>query len=281
MKRLLLFGLLFAGSFIASSSVMARAGGGGYIHSSAPARSVSTFRASPIVRSAPVYRTMPARVYAPRQYVQPNPVIHIGPVHTMQRAAFAPRNPILANPVRLAPERFVRFRGGTIGLPALTALSAPIILDLPELGEIVVPQETYVTVYPLLISESEADRDLAFTMLREQAEQNPDSRVAAASPQALPTAAAPPPAPATPTSYMKGRAALDRGDFDAAIAEFTAAITDDPKDTFSYIRRASAYEEKGETASAIADYRQVLKLVDADIGAPYMAKIRRLEKTKK
>jgi Flp pilus assembly protein TadD len=148
-------------------------------------------------------------------------------------------------------------------------------LDLPELGEIVVPQETYVTVYPLLISDSEADRDLAFTMLREQVEQNPDSRVAAASPQA------PPPTPATPTPYTKGRAALDQGDFDAAIAEFTAAITDDPKDTFSYIRRASAYEEKGETALAIADYRQVLKLVDADIGAPYMAKIRKLEKTKK
>ena len=277
MKKLLLFGLLFAGSFMASSPVMARAG----VHSSAPARSVSTFRASPIVRSAPIYRTMPAQVYVPRQYVQPHPVIHVGPVHTMQRPAFAPRNPVFANPVRHAPERFVRFRGGTIGLPALTAVSAPIILDLPELGEIVVPQETYVTVYPLLISESAADRDLAFTMLREQAEQNPDSRVAAASPQAPSTAAAPPPTPVTPTPYMKGRAALDQGDFDAAIAEFTAAITDDPKDTFSYIRRASAYEEKGETASAIADYRQVLKLVDADIGAPYMAKIRKLEKTKK
>ena len=278
MKKLLLFGLLFAGSFMVSSPVMARAGGGGYIHSSAPARSVSTSRASPIVRSAPIYRTMPAQVYVPRQYVQPHPVIHVGPVNTVQRPAFAPRNPVFANPVRYAPERFVRFRGSTIGLPALTAVSAPIILDLPELGEIVVPQETYVTVYPLLISESEADRDLAFTMLREQPEQNPDSRVAAASPQAPPTAAAPPP---TPTPYTKGRAALDQGDFDVAIAEFTAAIADDPKNPFSYIRRGTAYEKKGDVALAISDYRNVLKLVDAETGAEYAAKIRKLEKTKK
>ena len=76
-------------------------------------------------------------------------------------------------------------------------------------------------------------------------------------------------------------AALNEGDFDAAIAEFTAAIADDPKDTFSYIRRGTAYEKKGDVASAIGDYRKVLKLVDADTGAEYAAKIRKLEKTKK
>jgi hypothetical protein len=55
---------------------------------------------------------------------------------------------------------------------------------MPQLGEIIVPQETYVIAYPLLISESEADREKAFTMLKEQTERNPDSRVAVASPQA-------------------------------------------------------------------------------------------------
>ena len=92
-------------------------------------------------------------------------------------------------------------------------------------------------------------------------------------------AAAPDPTPAT--AYKRGLAALSRGDFDAAIAEFTTAITDDPKDTSSYIRRATAYEKKGDTASAIADYRKVLKLVDDDTGAEYAAKIRKLEKTKR
>ena len=94
-------------------------------------------------------------------------------------------------------------------------------------------------------------------------------------------ALAPAPAPTPPSPYMSGLAALDRGDFDVAIAEFTNAITNDPKDTFSYIRRATAYEKKGDTASAIADYRKLLKLVDDDTGAEYAAKIRKLEKTKK
>jgi tetratricopeptide (TPR) repeat protein len=89
------------------------------------------------------------------------------------------------------------------------------------------------------------------------------------------------PTPPTPTAYTIGLAALNEGNFDAAIAEFTTAIADDPKDSFSYIRRGTAYEKKGDAASAIADYRKVLKLVDADIGAEYAVKIRKLEKTKK
>ena len=89
-----------------------------------------------------------------------------------------------------------------------------------------------------------------------------------------------PPAPTRPTPYERGLNAFGEGDFDVAIAEFTTAISDDPKDTFSYIKRGSAFEKKGDTASAIADYRKV-KLVDHDIGAEYAAKIRKLEKTKK
>jgi len=76
-------------------------------------------------------------------------------------------------------------------------------------------------------------------------------------------------------------AALGEDDLDAAIREFTAAIADDPNDVFPYIKRAAAYEKKGDAASAIGDYRKVLKLVDADTGAEYAAKIRKLEKTKK
>jgi tetratricopeptide (TPR) repeat protein len=101
-------------------------------------------------------------------------------------------------------------------------------------------------------------------------------------PVAAPAPASTPTTPSTtPSAYMSGLAALDRGDFDVAVAEFTTAITNDPKDTFSYIRRATAYEKKGDTALAIADYRKLLKLVDDDTGAEYAAKIRKLEKTKK
>ena len=94
------------------------------------------------------------------------------------------------------------------------------------------------------------------------------------------TSAAPLTTPATRSAYTKGMDALDRGDFDAAIAEFTAAITKDPRDPFSYIRRATAYEEKRATALAIADYRKVLTLVDEDSGTEFAAKIRKLEMTK-
>ena len=96
-----------------------------------------------------------------------------------------------------------------------------------------------------------------------------------------PTIPAPAPAPASPSAHERGLAALDQDDFDAAIAEFTAAINKDPRNTFSYIRRAEAYEKKGDTASAIADYRRVLKLVDDETGDQFAAKIRKPEKTKK
>ena len=69
----------------------------------------------------------------------------------------------------------------------------------------------------------------------------------------------PAPTPVTPTSYTRGLAALNERDFDTAIAEFTTAIADDPKNPFSYIRRGTAYEKKGDAALAIGDYRMVLK----------------------
>jgi tetratricopeptide (TPR) repeat protein len=102
-------------------------------------------------------------------------------------------------------------------------------------------------------------------------------------PWSVEPAAAPAPTPPTPSAlhHSRGLAALNEGDFDTAIAEFTAEIADDPKNPFPYIRRGTAYEKKGDAASAIGDYRMVLTLVDADSGAGYAAKIRKLKKTKK
>ncbi|WP_245452334.1 tetratricopeptide repeat protein [Bradyrhizobium forestalis] len=80
--------------------------------------------------------------------------------------------------------------------------------------------------------------------------------------------------------YARGLAALNDGDFDTAIVDFTTAIADDPNNPFAYIRRGTAYENKGDAASAISDYRSVLKLVDAETGAVYAAKIRKLQKTR-
>jgi len=58
-------------------------------------------------------------------------------------------------------------------------------------------------------------------------------------------------------------------------------MANDPTDTFAYIKRATAYEKKGDSASAIADYRKALKLVDRDSSGEINAKIRKLEKTPK
>jgi hypothetical protein len=78
------------------------------------------------------------------------------------------------------------------------------------------------------------------------------------------------------SSYSRGLAALDRGDFDAAIVEFTAAMRDDPADSFAYLKRATAYEKKGDSAAAISDYRKALKLVDGESRGEINATIRRL-----
>ncbi|QDW38753.1 hypothetical protein FFI89_017345 [Bradyrhizobium sp. KBS0727] len=156
-------------------------------------------------------------------------------------------------------------------MPALATIGIPVLLDVPEIGVVSIDEDAYAAIFPLLTSENEADRERAFVQLREQRERAP----AANDPTVVDTADVP------PSAYERGRAALDRGEFDAAIVEFTATISNDPKDPFSYIRRGTAYERKGDAASAIGDYRMVLKLVDADTGAEYAAKIRKLEKTKK
>jgi hypothetical protein len=155
---------------------------------------------------------------------------------------------------------------------------------------LIIEQEMYEKVrYTLPVVPSETANACAIVMAREQPPSYETMSKcldkALTRLNALPSGSAslhqPAPTPPTPSAYTRGLAALDGGDFDAAIAEFTAAIADDPKDTFSYIRRGTAYEKKGDAASAISDYRKVQKLVDADTGAEYAAKIRKLEKTKK
>jgi tetratricopeptide (TPR) repeat protein len=77
------------------------------------------------------------------------------------------------------------------------------------------------------------------------------------------------------TPYVLGLASLDRGDFDRAISEFSAAIELDPTDVFPYLKRANAYEKKGDRESALADYRkaatvshdaELLKSINTAIG---------------
>jgi hypothetical protein len=78
----------------------------------------------------------------------------------------------------------VPWRGLFIAVPAITALGAPVWLDVPDLGAISVDERIYITeIYPLLVSEQEADRERAYIRLKEIAEaqpmrQEPDSPAA-------------------------------------------------------------------------------------------------------
>jgi tetratricopeptide (TPR) repeat protein len=61
-------------------------------------------------------------------------------------------------------------------------------------------------------------------------------------------------------AYDRGIAAMDRKDYDTAIAEFTEAIRLDPQADSAYHNRAQAYAEKKQYAKAIADYNQAIRL---------------------
>ncbi len=53
---------------------------------------------------------------------------------------------------------------------------------------------------------------------------------------------------------------LQQGDADKALADLNAAIKCNPKYQIAYAARGQAFENKGDTARALADYRQALKL---------------------
>lgn len=141
---------------LVSSQSLARGGGGGLGHSGSSIRSGAASRA-PAMRAPTIRYSAPMRA-AP----------HPGLVH---------RSPTDAGAVRRVPEHFVNLRGRNIGIPPLAAVTGPIILDIPPLGKIFVPQETYVALYPLLISNNEADRERAFMLLKRQVEHDPDSHI--------------------------------------------------------------------------------------------------------
>jgi Tfp pilus assembly protein PilF len=77
-------------------------------------------------------------------------------------------------------------------------------------------------------------------------------------------------------AYLRGLSSLERQDSEQAIVEFTEAIQTDASDrAFAYLKRATAYEKKGNRDSALADYRMALK-VDNSLKQQVDAAIRRL-----
>jgi tetratricopeptide (TPR) repeat protein len=66
----------------------------------------------------------------------------------------------------------------------------------------------------------------------------------------------------------RGALALDKGAFDSAISDFTAAIALKSDDAVAYTKRGWAYDKKGELALAIADFGQAIE-IDPAAGDAY------------
>jgi tetratricopeptide (TPR) repeat protein len=66
------------------------------------------------------------------------------------------------------------------------------------------------------------------------------------------------------THLDHGKACLDKGKYDDAIADYTKAIALDPNVATAYTHRGLAYGRKGEVDRAIADFSKVLELDPSD-----------------
>jgi tetratricopeptide (TPR) repeat protein len=62
----------------------------------------------------------------------------------------------------------------------------------------------------------------------------------------------------------RGVAWNDKGDYEHAIPDFTAAIRINPKYAHPYNSRGNAYRELGEFDRAIADYNEAIRLEPTD-----------------
>jgi len=65
-------------------------------------------------------------------------------------------------------------------------------------------------------------------------------------------------------AFDRGYAAMERKDYDKAIAEYTEAIRLDPQSDAAYHNRAHVYFGKKEYARAIADYNEAIRINPRD-----------------
>lgn len=81
-----------------------------------------------------------------------------------------------ANSTRRATAHVVSYRGRPVSIPELILDDTePVVIDVPDLGQITVQREKYAVLFPLLLSNNEADHERAFAQLREQAQRDPGS----------------------------------------------------------------------------------------------------------
>ncbi len=77
--------------------------------------------------------------------------------------------------------RHVRFHGRPLAVPAVVALGIPVFLDVPDLGEVSIPEDRYQEIYDLLTSDDAADQERAFALLQSMKGEGPTGSAAAQS----------------------------------------------------------------------------------------------------
>ena len=75
--------------------------------------------------------------------------------------------------VKRAIARHVRFHGRLLAIPAVVAIGIPVLLDVPDLGEVNIPEDDYPEIYDLLTSDSAADQEKAFALLQSMKNESP------------------------------------------------------------------------------------------------------------
>jgi hypothetical protein len=68
--------------------------------------------------------------------------------------------------VERAIARHVRFHGRLLAVPTVVAVGIPVFLDVPDLGEVSIPEDDYPEIYDLLTSDDAADQEKAFALLQ-------------------------------------------------------------------------------------------------------------------
>jgi len=131
--------LAMAGLVLAVPSLAMAAGSHG-VHTSAP---TAALRARSKVSSGDAVGSDIPPNHPPnpsRALVHSRP--HV-PAHALSRDEAPGGNHIFANPVRREVTRMSDFTVGCSALPALVTLGVPVLLDVPGIGEVSVPEETY------------------------------------------------------------------------------------------------------------------------------------------
>jgi tetratricopeptide (TPR) repeat protein len=93
--------------------------------------------------------------------------------------------------------------------------------------------------------------------------------------QKEPASETPPPAelpqlPDAAAYFTRGLAHAERGDLEAAIADFSKAIDLDPKAAAAYNNRGTAYADKGNFSAALADFFRAIELNPKNAAAYYL-----------